>query len=102
MLVPGCFWLGMGSIRWRAASAGAGVVTATPGWRGLTSSALSTVRVGSWAWAVSPNPAHSVSVASTRVVIREGPIRGFLRDRRRDLRGVPYFDTRPPIVPQPP
>src|SRR5581483_9962558 len=83
MFDPGCFGLGIGSTRWRAASAGAGVVTATPGWWGFASRALSTVRVGSWAEALSPNPAHRVRVASTRIVIREGPIRGVLRDRRR-------------------
>ena len=79
MFEPGCFGLGMGSTRWRAASAGAGVVTTTPGCRGFASSALSTVRAGSWAWAAKPNPPQRVSVASTRIVIREVPIRGFLR-----------------------
>src|SRR5262249_42368862 len=61
---------GIGSILSRPAWSAAGVATATPLWRGFTSSALSTVILGVWAEAVGPNPAQRGSVARTRVVIR--------------------------------
>src|SRR5438132_4892312 len=80
MFEPAFFGSGIGSIRCRATWSGAGLVTATPGWRGFTSNALSTVIGGIWAEAVRPNPDQSVSVASTRIVNREVAIRSVLRD----------------------
>src|SRR5947209_371785 len=57
-------------MRWRATWSGDGAAIATPGCRGFISNALSRVRAGSWAKAVRPNPAHSMSVANRRIVYR--------------------------------
>src|SRR5437764_7132561 len=98
MVCPALFGSGIGSTRWRAISGPLGVATDTPGWRGLASNALSAVSGGSWAEAVSPNPAQRVSVASTRVVNRVPVMWSVLRDsagadpaRRRETTGTIVF-----------
>jgi hypothetical protein len=76
----------------RGTWSGVGVLTVTPGWRGCRRSASSTVTAGGWAEADSPNPAHKVTPANTRIVSRLIPIRGFLLNAAREVARGAWID----------